>query len=1001
MFKKTLLVTLLFIGTILNASPKSQSNVTELYIATFNRAPDNDGLKYWVDSSKLELEGVAESFFEQEETKIKYPNNISNGDFINYVYSNLFSRKPDKAGFDYWLDQLTNHSDVIHRSVFLLAIINGVKDNDSKILANKTIVGLSFANNGRDDLVEASEVMKIITADDSSVKNALDKYNIPKYVPDVPDIGGDGGEEIPPAPKNIDELLASTKSAIKKLQNYTPIQDFNYGKEFFVSTTGNDNNIGTIDSPFATLEKARDTVREYKKSHGIPSGGIVVWFRGGEYSLVKDSFLKDDFQKTRSYGIDFKAEDSGENGSPIAYRGYKNEKVRLIGAIPIKSSWFKSVDSSDPLWNRLDINARDHIKVANLKEHGIENLGQIGENHYALNTPLELFDDTTALDIARWPDREQSDKIPYYTDSKINIYGDNLLPNVAGSYTKETNIKSTDRYYTSFKKDTLVDGKQYYLRHFKPESDGVRRTWAIAEDGATKYPFEYSGTGYSIPRDFQTRNYPETTKGIPTTVRFEDIQFGFASYRKALSDKSFEYVGDRPNRWKNTGDLWVNGGFQYIWRNYHIKISTIDRANKTIHLAEKPGLGMKSIGKDLKRQYYVYNVLEELTTAGEYFIDKDNSKIYYYPKRDLSSSKLYGSMVQYYLINFDGASFVEFHDMAIEMSRQDLVDFTSGSHNLLSHIKLRNNGRFATLFKKETSNCGVEYSEISGSGEGAISLDGGDYKTLTNGNNFVTNNNIIGDNRWKFSADAISIHGVGNILEHNDIHGYQQQAINFYSNNCYIRYNNIYDVLSYVEDEGAIYSSRSWTHRGNKVNYNFIHDIKNNYSQQIITGIYFGPTISEQEIRGNIFYNIDGKGILQAGGRDNIIENNLFVHIATPFMGMNLGITQYSTTSGNSFNMLEKALKYNFKSGIYASTYPKLAKFPTHWNDIIDTHWLLPEGNSFRNNAGSDNLRWALNGKIKSGTKDLEVYDHAEMTPINMSSEKFKDLPYGKIGIQF
>jgi len=811
----------------------------------------------------------------------------------------------------------------------------------------------------------------------------------------LPDINGKTTQE------SIDELKSMTKVAREKLTGQAPNQTFSYGQEFFVATNGDDSNSGTLDSPWRSLEGARDGVRAYTKKNGLPNGGIVVWFRAGIYNIVKSSYLTDDFQKDRSYGIDFKAEDSGAEGKPISYSAYKDEKVRIMGAVPIKSEWFKSVDDSDSLWDRLDTNAREHIKVANLGEHGIKNIGKIGENHYALNTPLELFDDTTALNIARWPDKGQSNVTPpKYTDSKIHIYGDGLSPDVSGGYTRETNVKSTDNYYVSFKKDTLVDGKQYYLRHFKAQSDGVRRTWGIAEAGASKYPFEYSGTGYSIPRDFQTRDYPIDTSGTPTTIRFEDIQFGLASYRKALSDTSFEYIGDRPSRWKNTGDLWVNGGFQYIWRNYHIPITNIDTGTKTITLGEKPGLGMKSIGKDMKRPYYVYNVLEELTTAGEYFIDKDSTKLYYYPKRDLSVSKLYGSMIQYYMINFDGASYVEFHNMSLEMSRQDLVDFDSGSHNLLSHMNLRLNGRYAVKIGENTSYSGVEYSTISNSGEGAITLNGGDYKTLTDGHNFARNNDIIGDNRWGWGS-AVSIYGVGNSFEHNDIHGYNQHAISYTSNNCSVSYNNIHDVLRYDEDAGAIYSGRSWHHRGNKINYNFIHDIQNNYSQQILTGIYMDATLSEQEIKGNIFYNIDGKGILQSGGRDNTIENNLFVRVATPFMGMNHGIEQYSTQSGNSFNMLERALKYNFKHGIWASTYPKLAQFPTDWNDIIDTHWLLPEHNSFRYNAGEDNLRWALNGKIRYGTKDLEVYDHAEMTATDIKSKNFAPIEISKIGIQY
>ena len=199
----------------------------------------------------------------------------------------------------------------------------------------------------------------------------------------------------------IDHLYKSTQSALEKFNHYTPKQDFSYGKEFFVSTTGDDNNDGTIDSPFATLAKAKCAVRDYKQSNGIPDGGIVVWFRGGTYHIVKESYLNDETKKLHSNGIVFTAEDSGKEGSPIAYRGYQNEKVRLMGAVPIPSAWFDDVNASDPLWDRLDTDARDHIKVVNLKEHGIENIGEIGENHYASNTPLELFDDTVALDIAR------------------------------------------------------------------------------------------------------------------------------------------------------------------------------------------------------------------------------------------------------------------------------------------------------------------------------------------------------------------------------------------------------------------------------------------------------------------------------------------------------------------------------------------------------------------------------------------------------------------------
>ena len=56
--------------------------------------------------------------------------------------------------------------------------------------------------------------------------------------------------------------------------------------EYWVSTTGNDADAGTQDEPFATLERARDAVREARKA-GPPAACVTVWLRGGVYRMDK------------------------------------------------------------------------------------------------------------------------------------------------------------------------------------------------------------------------------------------------------------------------------------------------------------------------------------------------------------------------------------------------------------------------------------------------------------------------------------------------------------------------------------------------------------------------------------------------------------------------------------------------------------------------------------------------------------------------------------------
>ena len=88
--------------------------------------------------------------------------------------------------------------------------------------------------------------------------------------------------------------------------------------EFFVSPTGNDKNPGTFEFPFASLQKARDTIRTININM---KGDILVNLRAGVYKLSVPFLL------TR--------EDSGTNGFSIIYQSYRNEIPIISGGVEI------------------------------------------------------------------------------------------------------------------------------------------------------------------------------------------------------------------------------------------------------------------------------------------------------------------------------------------------------------------------------------------------------------------------------------------------------------------------------------------------------------------------------------------------------------------------------------------------------------------------------------------------------------------------------------------
>ena len=125
----------------------------------------------------MSIEEIAQSFFDQPETKQKY----GDGDvesFIESVYENVLDRKPDEAGLEYWKGELEKGN--ISKDKFILAILNGAKEHegDAKHLMDKTEVGLEFVKEGLNDAELAKTVIEQFKAlgDKEAIKEAIKEF---------------------------------------------------------------------------------------------------------------------------------------------------------------------------------------------------------------------------------------------------------------------------------------------------------------------------------------------------------------------------------------------------------------------------------------------------------------------------------------------------------------------------------------------------------------------------------------------------------------------------------------------------------------------------------------------------------------------------------------------------------------------------------------------------------------------------------------------------------
>ena len=619
------------------------------------------------------------------------------------------------------------------------------------------------------------------------------------------------------------------------------------GTAFYVSLSGNDSWSGRLaepnsdktDGPFATLERARDAIRDLKKARPLPEGGIAVYIRGGNYSI--------------SETLKLTAEDSGAESSPIIWQAYPGEEVCFIGGEVITD--FEPVNEPDVL-ERIDKAYHNKIYKANLKAQGITDYGEVGPKS---GNRVEFFFNNKYLTIARYPN-----------EGWVNV----------------GEVPQTGEKLIDLRTDGITLG-QHYGR--------------------------------------------------------------------------FKYEGDRPDRWAESDDIWVHGYWVYDWSDSFHRVVKLDKENKEIYPSEPyHGYGYRQ-----GQRYYFLNILEELNSPGDWYLDRKSGMLYFWPPSPIDEGVALIPTLKELFLSLEEASYITFKGIIFEASRASAVQINGGSDNKIAGCTFRNIAGNAVTMNGGTEN-GVTGCDIYEVATGAISISGGDRKTLTPGNNYATNNHIHHYCGVIGIGCAIGISGVGNRVAHNLIHDAPHHAINFTGNEHIIEFNEIHDVLKETDDAGAIYSGRDWTFRGNVIRHNYIHHIKGPGGWAL--GVYFDDNYSSALVYGNVFYKA-GVAVHIGGGRDCIVENNIFVESQE---SVNIGVRDRGWLRHPGHRMYEKLEEVNYDKPPYSTRYPKLATI------LDDGDPGFPAGNAIVRNVSYGGRWMAIRGL---DFEDVEVKNNLIADP--------------------
>ena len=406
----------------------------------------------------------------------------------------------------------------------------------------------------------------------------------------------------------------------------------------------------------------------------------------------------------------------------------------------------------------------------------------------------------------------------------------------------------------------------------------------------------------------------------------------------------FTYEGDRPRRWRDTADAWVNGYWTWDWAESYVKVGGVLPASREI--VTLPPYGV--YGYTAGRRWQVVNLLEELDQPGEWCIDRRSGALYFWPPVELREGMVRAATTEAPLISIRGASDVTVRGVTLECSLGTGVEIIGGARNQVVGCTLRNLGGWGAwignglggdepyrysdvLWQRDGGERnGVSACDLYNLGAGGIMLAGGDRKLLVPSRNYASNNDIHDFGLWNRTyRPGISMDGVGLRAANNAIWNAPHQAIFVNGNDCEIEFNDVHDVCRETGDAGAFYMGRDWAQRGNVVRYNRFHDLRagampgqSGFTE--VMAVYLDDWMSGVTVFGNLFVRA-GRAVMIGGGRDNVVENNVFVD-CSPAMhvdarGLSWARYYFDGTENTLFDRLKVV---NHTRPPYSTRYPSL-----------------------------------------------------------------------------
>ncbi len=466
-----------------------------------------------------------------------------------------------------------------------------------------------------------------------------------------------------------------------------------------------------------------------------------------------------------------------------------------------------------------------------------------------------------------------------------------------------------------------------------------------------------------------------------------------------LKEGVFSYNEDRISGWAEEKDPWIYGYFRWDWSDQYQKTVSIDPENKVITLSEP----WHHYGYKDGFRYYGINILSELDSPGEYYVDREKGKLYWYPPEEYSKGDEVSLSVydRDFMLVIGDLENVTIRGLWLEGGRRGAISISGSRDILLDRVRIScfgGDGVYLTGSRDVT----LEGCLIETMGHGGIKASGGDRKTVDKAG-YVIDNTIVRDfSLFKHTYDpAIYFKGCGLTVTHCEFSGSSSSAMRIDGSEALVEFNHFHDLVRESDDQGGIDMFFNYGYRGVVIRFNLWEDIKGG-SLHGAAGVRFDDMVSGQTVYGNIFKNVGALnfGAVQIhGGKDNVVDNNVFYNCHA-----GVSFSPWSQESWDRYLDSEEVRKQLYEqvvidSPLFLGRYPELREDPhSHVNrNYIRNNLAVGCPVMFLRENGQNVLQnnsALFMGESAEHVKPLEYY----LSPEVLASFGLMPIPWEKIG---